>query len=77
MALTARGTAALSARAVAFTHLVTFGVWLGSNVWTTFIAGITMFKNTPRQSFGRLQARPHPATSLKMLISYWVTQAVV
>merc|ERR1719382_236435 len=37
-------------------HLSAYGVWLGTNVWTTFIAGITMFKQLPRQTFGKLQA---------------------
>lgn len=29
----------------------------GTNLWTTFFAGITMFKNLPRQVFGKLQVR--------------------
>jgi len=42
----------------AMMHLSAFGVWLGTNVWTTFVAGLTMFKTLPRQQFGSLQARP-------------------
>ncbi|CAE8731544.1 unnamed protein product [Polarella glacialis] len=45
---------------VAMLHLSAFGIWLGTNVWTTFIAGITMFKNLPRQQFGSLQAKLFP-----------------
>jgi len=37
-----------------------YGVWLGTNIWTTFIAGITMFKSLPRQQFGSLQAKLFP-----------------
>jgi len=37
-------------------HLFAYGTWLGTNVWTTFVAGLTMFKNLPRQEFGKLQA---------------------
>lgn len=44
----------------ALLHLTTFGAWLGANIWTTFFAGITMFKNMPRQQFGRLQAKLFP-----------------
>jgi len=39
----------------AMMHLSAFGVWLGTNVWTTFVAGLTMFKTLPRQQFGSLQ----------------------
>lgn len=48
------GVAALSL------HLGAAGTWLGVNVWTTFFAGITMFKNLPRQTFGKLQAKLFP-----------------
>lgn len=41
-------------------HLAAAGTWLGVNVWTTFFAGITMFKNLPRQMFGKLQAKLFP-----------------
>mmetsp|Transcript_79860 Transcript_79860/g.200973 ORF Transcript_79860/g.200973 Transcript_79860/m.200973 type:complete len:270 (-) Transcript_79860:186-995(-) len=37
-------------------HLTAYAIWLGTNFWTTFIAGISMFKNLPKQTFGRLQA---------------------
>lgn len=41
-------------------HLAAAGTWLGVNIWTTFFAGITMFKNLPRQTFGKLQAKLFP-----------------
>lgn len=41
-------------------HLTAFSFWFGTNVWTTFIAGITMFKSLPRQQFGKLQANLFP-----------------
>lgn len=41
-------------------HLTAFSFWFGTNVWTTFIAGITMFRNLPRQQFGKLQASLFP-----------------
>merc|ERR1711879_742831 len=44
----------------AILHLFSYGVWLGTNVWTTFIAGLTMFKNLPRKQFGSLQAKLFP-----------------
>lgn len=56
----ARGTAFLPATGVAFVHLLAYGSWLGTIVWTTFVAGITMYKNLPRQTFGRLQAKLFP-----------------
>lgn len=41
-------------------HVAAAGTWLGVNIWTTFFAGITMFKNLPRQTFGKLQAKLFP-----------------
>ncbi|KAK9904742.1 hypothetical protein WJX75_001688 [Coccomyxa subellipsoidea] len=56
----ARSTEFLPVNAAAFIHVMAWGLWLGSNIWTTFIAGITMFKNLPRQTFGKLQAKLFP-----------------
>lgn len=39
----------LSSKALGFVHLLAFGTFLGTNLWTTFVAGLTMFKNLPRQ----------------------------
>lgn len=55
LVLAARGTGLLPAQAAATVHLVSWASLLGANVWTTFFAGVTMFKNLPRQVFGRLQ----------------------
>lgn len=41
-------------------HLGAAGTWLGVNLWVTFFAGITMFKNLPRQTFGKLQSKLFP-----------------
>lgn len=60
VAALARSTGALPARAAAFAHVLCYGAWLGTIVWTTFVAGIVMFKNLPRQTFGRLQAKLFP-----------------
>ena len=38
----------LSPKAAATVHLLAFSTWFGTVVYTTFIAGITMFKNLPR-----------------------------
>ncbi|KAK9839671.1 hypothetical protein WJX81_004765 [Elliptochloris bilobata] len=58
--LTARSMEFWSGQVARSVHLLAYGTWLGSLVWTTFVAGITMFKNLPRQVFGRLQAKLFP-----------------
>ena len=60
LAAVGAGTRQLGARAAAFSHLASFGVLFGSMVYTTFFAGMTMFKNLPRQTFGRLQSKLFP-----------------
>lgn len=60
VAATARGVGFLPAQGVAFVHLLALASWLGSTVWVTFIAGLTMFKNMPRQMFGKVQAKLFP-----------------
>jgi Domain of unknown function (DUF4149) len=52
--------ALLSAQATAALHLFSFATWFGTMVYTTFVLGITMFKNLPRQTFGKLQAKLFP-----------------
>jgi Domain of unknown function (DUF4149) len=52
--------AVLSAQARAVLHLFSFSTWFGTMVYTTFVLGITMFKNLPRQTFGKLQAKLFP-----------------
>ncbi|CAK0840117.1 unnamed protein product, partial [Prorocentrum cordatum] len=57
------GGGALAGSAAPFAamlHLAAYGTWLGTSVWTTFIAGLTMFKNLPRKQFGSLQAKLFP-----------------
>lgn len=51
---------AVSSTVLATTHLLSFATLFGMVVYTTFIAGITMFKNLPRQTFGKLQAKLFP-----------------
>jgi len=50
----------LSPKAAATVHLLSFSTWFGSVVYTTFVAGITMFKNLPRRVFGKIQAKLFP-----------------
>lgn len=50
----------LSSKAAATVHMLSFGIWFGTVFWTTFIAGITMFKNLPRRTFGTLQSKLFP-----------------
>ena len=55
------GTSFLPASAAAaVVHVLAAGTWVGINLWTTFFAGITMFKNLERQTFGKLQAKLFP-----------------
>lgn len=53
-------SSSLPAHAAATVHLLAFATWFGSVAYTTFIAGITMFKNLPRQTFGKLQGKLFP-----------------
>ncbi|CAN0546923.1 unnamed protein product [Ectocarpus sp. 8 AP-2014] len=41
-------------------HMVALNAWMGSTLWTTFFAGITMMRNLPRQTFGKLQSKLFP-----------------
>lgn len=50
----------LSSRAAATVHMLSFGTWFGTVFYTTFVAGITMFKNLPRRTFGSLQSKLFP-----------------
>lgn len=50
----------VSPKAAATLHLLAFATWFGTVVYTTFIAGITMFKNLPRRTFGTLQSKLFP-----------------
>ncbi|KAL9191157.1 hypothetical protein ACHAXT_000863 [Thalassiosira profunda] len=50
----------LSPKAAATVHLLSFATWFGTVVYTTFVAGITMFKNLPRRTFGSIQSKLFP-----------------
>mmetsp|Transcript_27404 Transcript_27404/g.76930 ORF Transcript_27404/g.76930 Transcript_27404/m.76930 type:complete len:273 (-) Transcript_27404:44-862(-) len=52
--------ARLPTQAGAVLHLLAFSTWFGTMVYTTFIFGITAFRNLPRQTFGKLQAKLFP-----------------
>lgn len=47
-------------KTAATVHLLSFATWFGTVVYTTFVAGITMFKNLPRRTFGTLQSKLFP-----------------
>ena len=44
----------------AFASLLSTSVFVGASVWTTFFAGILMFTNLPKTTFGDLQAKLFP-----------------
>jgi Domain of unknown function (DUF4149) len=46
---------------VTLVHLLSFMSWFGCSMWVSFIAGIVMFQNLPRHTFGRLQSKLFPA----------------
>lgn len=50
----------LPPNAAATVHLLSFATWFGTVVYTTFISGITMFKNLPRRVFGKIQSKLFP-----------------
>lgn len=50
----------LAPKAAATLHILSFGTWFGTIMYTTFVAGITMFKNLPRRTFGKLQSKLFP-----------------
>jgi hypothetical protein len=60
VAATAASTTVMPLQAATFVHLVAYGIFLGSNVWNTFFVGLTMFKNMPRQTFGKVQSKLFP-----------------
>ena len=45
--IAARSTEFVPVKVAALVHVLAWGLWLGSNIWTTFAVGITMFKNMP------------------------------
>ncbi|CAM9615945.1 unnamed protein product [Scytosiphon promiscuus] len=59
--LAAKGSLLVPGNLAKFLHMLAFASWLGSTIWTTFVAGITMMRNLPRQQFGKLQSKLFPA----------------
>jgi hypothetical protein len=54
------GAPSMQPAAAAFAHLIAVATFLGAAFYTTFFAGILMFKNLPRQTFGKLQSKLFP-----------------
>ena len=73
----------LSSKAAATVHMLSFGTWFGTVFYTTFIAGITMFKNLPRRTFGSIQSKLFPlyfqlCTGMVALqVSFYSVQAFI
>jgi hypothetical protein len=60
-ALSAGSSLAGGPGAATAVHVLAWAAQFGTAVYTTFFAGILMFKNLPRQVFGRLQSHLFPA----------------
>lgn len=60
VALAAGSTVLLPSKLGAFLHVISYAVWLGSQLWNTFFVGLTLFKNLPRQTFGKVQSKLFP-----------------
>lgn len=41
-------------------HILAFSMWLGTQFWVSFVAGITMYANLPRHTFGYVQSKLFP-----------------
>lgn len=41
-------------------HILAFSMWLGTQFWVSFVAGITMYTNLPRHTFGYIQSKLFP-----------------
>ncbi|KAI8468559.1 MAG: hypothetical protein J3K34DRAFT_426860 [Monoraphidium minutum] len=54
------GTTMVSPQGAAFVHVIAYGALLGTILFNTFVVGLTMFSNMPRQMFGRVQAKMFP-----------------
>ncbi|CAG9464843.1 unnamed protein product [Pedinophyceae sp. YPF-701] len=59
-AVAAKGAVFLPANANAMLHMCAFGTWFGTMAYTTFAVGILLFKNLPRQTFGKVQSKLFP-----------------
>lgn len=60
VAVAAGSTVLLPSTALTFLHLTAFATFFGTNLWNSFFVGFTMFKNMPRQTFGRVQSKLFP-----------------
>jgi Domain of unknown function (DUF4149) len=61
-------------------HLLSFMSWFGCSMWVSFVAGIIMFQNLPRHTFGRLQSKLFPAyflfSAIMMVLSIATASAL-
>lgn len=53
--------AALPTKAAKVIHFLAYGTWLGSTFYVTCIARFALWKNLPRQTFGKMQSKLFPA----------------
>lgn len=60
VAAAAGSSVLLPANLAAFAHLSSWAVYVGTNLYNTFVVGLTLFKNLPRQTFGRVQSKLFP-----------------
>lgn len=60
VALAANSSRILPAQGTLFVNLLAYAIVLGSTIWNTFFVGLTMFKNMPRQTFGKVQSKLFP-----------------
>ena len=61
LAAVSQGNAFLPAKSLSFLHLCVWASWFGTIFYTTFVAGIAMFKQLPRQTFRDVQEVLFPA----------------
>ena len=54
------GGVLLSAKLLAFLHVMCFGMWFGTLAWTSTVFGVVAFRHLPRQMFGSLQSHLFP-----------------
>jgi hypothetical protein len=58
--LVMRFTKGVPRQVTLFTHLLSYGTYFGTVLYTTFILGIVLFKELPRQTFGKVQSKLFP-----------------
>lgn len=75
-----QGTRFLAKQAIHLVHELSFAAWFGSMFYTTFVVGIALFKNVPRQTFRDVQEVLFPRyfmLSLACILMQLVTAAQV